>query len=167
MAFQHGKAGAVLVRDTGNTWRDLSAFLNDAQTPFKVDTAESTTFQKSAKTYLVGLRDGTVSLKGYWDPTATTGPDVVLAALVGAPPTTGLYGGATSGVAGTVSAMGQLQYGPQGETTGNVRYCMDVILTEYTTDTPVSGIVTFTATFQISNAPTRDTSAFATAGTTT
>ncbi len=124
MAFQHGKSTKLLVNGT-----DLSAYFNDLQMSGKVDTAETTTFAKSAKTYIVGVQDGSLSAKGYWDGGAGA-IDQVMAALVGTGDNVLAYSPSGSFVAGTRI------FGGQG------------IETEYTTDVPVSGVVSITATFQ-------------------
>ena len=62
MAFIHGKNTGVLVGG-GN----LSAFFNEASASQDVETAETTTFGSSAKTYIIGLKDGTMSVSGMFD----------------------------------------------------------------------------------------------------
>ena len=62
MAFLHGKNTAVLFNAS-----DLSAFFNDASVTRSVETAETTAFGASSKTYIVGLKDGTVSLTCMFD----------------------------------------------------------------------------------------------------
>ena len=59
MAFVHGKGTTVLL----NAY-DLSAYLNGADQTITVETAETTCFGSSAKSYVTGLRDGTVSVGG-------------------------------------------------------------------------------------------------------
>ena len=65
MAFKHGKDTKVFLNST-----DLSSYLNNADATRTADIAESTTFGKSAKTYLAGGKDGTITLAGFFDPTA-------------------------------------------------------------------------------------------------
>jgi predicted secreted protein len=73
MTQYHGKNTAVL-------WSqfDLSSYLNEASVKQEVSTAETTTFGSGSRSYVAGLKDGTVSLSGFFDDTATTGADVVL-----------------------------------------------------------------------------------------
>jgi len=80
MAFLHGRSAAL--------WfgaYDLSAFFNELSASHSVETAETTTFGVAggAKTYITGLRDGTLSAKGLFDGVAA-GVDEVVAAAVGA-----------------------------------------------------------------------------------
>lgn len=77
MPFIHGKNTAILVDEF-----DLSAFFNSADVAATLDTAETTTFGKTAKTYIPGLADATLSLAGMFDGAANA-IDAVLAAALG------------------------------------------------------------------------------------
>lgn len=61
MPFVHGKNTSVLLNEF-----DLSAFLNSSDQTITVDTAETTAFGSSAKNYIVGQRDSTVGISGFW-----------------------------------------------------------------------------------------------------
>jgi hypothetical protein len=65
MAFKHGKDTKVFLNST-----EISSFLNSADATRTADVAESTTFGKSAKTYIAGSKDGTISLAGFYDATS-------------------------------------------------------------------------------------------------
>lgn len=133
MAFVHGKNTNFQINS-----KDLSAYLDNVDMPLTGDTAETSTFGSSAKTYVAGLTDSTFSIGGKWDPTATTGPDAVLQPLVGAAATTFIYG-------------------PAGSTAGFVKYTGSAICTSYKVTGPIGGVVSFTADFQNSGAVTRTT----------
>jgi hypothetical protein len=62
MAFIHGKSALVLQNEF-----DLSAYFNDISISRSIETAETTAFGASAKAYIVGLIDGTLSLSGMFD----------------------------------------------------------------------------------------------------
>lgn len=62
MAFVHGKGASILLNG-----KILSPFLSSYDQTISVETAETTTFGSSEKNYVAGLRDGTVSLSGYFD----------------------------------------------------------------------------------------------------
>ena len=64
MAFKHGKDTKVFLDEL-----EVSSYLNNADTTRTVDVAESTTFGKSNKTFIVGAKDGTVALTGFYDAT--------------------------------------------------------------------------------------------------
>ncbi len=68
--FRHGKNVNVFIDEF-----DFSTYFNDVSASTTVDTAESSAFGTSAKTYVVGHRDGTVSLSGMFEGTASTGTD--------------------------------------------------------------------------------------------
>src|ERR1044071_5241142 len=99
MAIPHGKDSYFAV-DT----KDLTTYLTDITFNNSTDMAESTTMGAEAKTYVAGLTDGTISISGRYDPTATTGPDAVLS---------GLRGGETAVV---------FEYGPAGNASGAVKH---------------------------------------------
>lgn len=77
MAFSHGSVADVYVNGY-----DLTAFLNSVAMASSVDTAETTTFGSSAKTYIPGIMDGTVSAEGFFDGAAAA-VDPVLATALG------------------------------------------------------------------------------------
>jgi hypothetical protein len=68
--FRHGKNVNVFIDEF-----DFSTYFNDASASTSVDTAETSAFGTSAKTYITGHRDGTVSLSGMFEGTASTGTD--------------------------------------------------------------------------------------------
>lgn len=76
MAFIHGKNASVLHGST-----DLSSYLNSAQQQTSVATAETTAFGNSAKTYLAGLEDSTLSASGMFDGAASAVDEVLSASL--------------------------------------------------------------------------------------
>ena len=65
MAFKQGKDTKIYVNSS-----NYSSYFNNADATRTADTAESTTFGNSAKTYIAGEKDGTVSLTGFFDATA-------------------------------------------------------------------------------------------------
>jgi len=62
MAYKHGRNTDVLLGSY-----DISAYLNEATPSMSIDTAETSAFGSSSKTYIVGQNDGTVSLSGMFD----------------------------------------------------------------------------------------------------
>lgn len=137
MAFVHGKSAVFKVDDSGGTLRDLSAYLDDIGFPRDIETAETTTFgvAGSAKTYIVGLSDATISISGKFDATA----DGYLAGVVGN------------------SATLSFEYGPAGSTGGNVKYTGECIMTSYEVSASVGDVVTASADFQVTGQITRTT----------
>jgi len=67
--FRHGKSTVFKVDNSGGTLTDISNTLTDVSFPQSVDTAETSTFGSSAKSYVVGLTDATISVSGNFDAT--------------------------------------------------------------------------------------------------
>lgn len=124
MAFVHGKGTSVLL----NAF-DLSAYLNSADQTISVETAETTTFGSSSKSYVAGLRDGTVSLSGFFDGAANAVDSVISTAL----------GSATSSV---------LSVADEGLTIGNRALIVQAIDTSYQITGAVGDVVSISAEFQ-------------------
>jgi len=62
MSFQHGKSSVILVNEF-----NLSAYFRGIETGKSVESHDTTVFGQGSKTYLPGLKDGTLSLDGLWD----------------------------------------------------------------------------------------------------
>jgi len=137
MAFVHGKSAVFKLDDSGGTLRDLSAYLDDLGFPRDIETAETTTFgvSGSAKTYIVGLSDATISISGKFDSTA----DGYLAGVLGQ------------------SATLSFEYGPEGSSSGKVKYSGECIMTSYEVSASVGDVVTASADFQVTGQITRGT----------
>jgi len=140
LAFDHGK-GAVFYIDDGDgpALRDISSFVSSADFNRDIDVPESTVYGQDDRTYIPGLRGATLSISGFWDSTATTGIDHILDQI------------AIKTVTSTFI------YGPQGDTTGDLIYTGECLMTSYSISAPVDGIVSFTADFQVTGAVVRDT----------
>lgn len=139
MAVPHGKNTTFKLDDSGGVLRDLSTFCNEISFPREQELAEATGFQATSKTWLLGQSDATISGSGFWDPTATTGPDAVLSSLVGAA-NTATY-----------------EYGPQGSTATFIKYTGECILTSYEITSATEDAVTFSFELQTSGGITRTT----------
>lgn len=124
MAFLSGKSAKVL-----SDKYDLSAFLSGADTSQEAALLETTTFGATARTYLLGFKGGTASLRGYWDG-AVAAVDAVLSAALGA----------TDGQVVTIA--------PDGLTVGKRLHLLLSRLTRYTMSSPVDGVVAITADLQ-------------------
>ena len=131
--FIHGKSTDFELDDTGGTSRSLSNVLTSVDFPETIDTAESTAFGSTSKSYLVGLRDATISVSGLWDATVD------------------------GYIIGTEPASRTFIFGPAGSTGGNVKYTGEAILTNYSVSAPVSDTVTFSLDLQVTGNVTRTT----------
>ena len=132
--FRHGKSTVFKVDNSGGSLTDISNTLTDVSFPRSVDTAETSAFGDSAKTYIVGLSDATVSVSGNYDATV----DANLAGVLGQ--------------AATLS----FEYGPEGSTSTFVKYTGECILTSYEKSGAIGDVVTYSAEFQVTGAVTRD-----------
>lgn len=135
----HGKNCYFGLDDSSGTLRDLSENLNSVDFNTGQDVHEDTTFGETGKTKKGGLTDGSINLAGFWDTTALTGTETVLAGLVGKFDPV------------------DFEYGAEGDTTGKVKKSGQCVLESYNQSTPVGGLIAFTATLQISGAVTKGT----------
>lgn len=133
--FRHGKSTVFKIDDSGGTLRDISSTLTDVSFPRSIDTAESSSFGDSAKQYVVGLSDATISVSGNFDATI----DGYLAGTVGQ--------------AATLS----FEYGPEGSTSGYVKFSGECILTSYEVSGAIGDVVTYSAEYQVTGSVTRGT----------
>jgi len=76
--FRHGKNIAVFVDEY-----DFSTYFTDLTAADKIDTADITAFGATGKAYIVGNQDGTVSLSGFFESTASTGTDQYFSGVKG------------------------------------------------------------------------------------
>lgn len=126
MAFKHGKNTKVLI---GNY--DLSQFLNEASVNQSVETGETTTYGRDAKTYVVGLADGTISMGGLFDG-ASGATDAVLSS----------YLGDSNGAVITIA--------PEGLAHGARVKSAHTVSTSYEISSPVADVVSVSAEAQVS-----------------
>jgi len=139
MAFTHGKGAVFKIDNSGGTLQTLTAYVDSVDFNNTIDTAETTTMGSEVKTYLSGQSDATLSVSGKWDSTASTGPDAVLNGLIG------------------LETTSTFEVGPEGSTTGKVKYTGECFLTSYVVSVPVGDVVTFSADFQVTGAITKTT----------
>ena len=131
--FVHGKRTDFELDDTGGTSRSLSNVLTSVDFPEIIETAETTAFGSTSKSYIVGLRDATISVSGLWDAT-------VDGYIIGTEPATRTF-----------------IFGPAGSTSSNVKYTGEAILTNYSVSSPVGDVVTFSLDLQCTGGVTRTT----------
>lgn len=142
MAFGHGVAADFQIADSGAVNRNLSAFLDKVDgLPGAGLVNETTTFGVAgqAKTYIRGLNDAPFTISGFYDPTATTGPDVVLSGLR------------------TATTASAFAWSPLGTATGAIKYTGSAFVTDYKVSSPVNNVVSFTVSLQCTGPLTRGT----------
>lgn len=124
MAFVHGKATKVLVNQY-----DISQYCNNAQVHMDFDTAETSAFGNTYKTYIVGLGAAGVSIQGMYDSTASSGPDAVL-----------------NGVNG-VDQTNPVSIGFEGLAIGKHVFAIGAVTNQYQITGAIGAVVSFTGMF--------------------
>ena len=131
--FRHGKAAVFKIDDSGGTLRTISDALNSISFPREAEVLETTSFGSSDRTYIVGFKNGTISIEGSFDAT---------------------YDGYLAGVLGQDATL-SFEYGPEGSTSTYTKYTGECIMTSYESTAGIGDVVSFSAEFQISGAVTR------------
>ncbi|MBW0117026.1 hypothetical protein [Pseudonocardia abyssalis] len=126
MAFVHGKNTFVSLDGD-----DLSAFTNNVAFNRSADSHDVTTFGKNSKNFQSGLKDGTATIQGVYDSTAT-GPGAIIRPLIG-------------GLAV------EFIYKPEGSGAGKPVSTVDAIVTGYEETAPVADMVTWSCSLQFSD----------------
>ena len=120
MAFGHGSKAVVTINGV-----DLSTFCTSLDLGIDQDTAETTTFGSTWKSYIAGTMGGKMSLSGDYDGTVTTGPaSAILLAQATAVPIA-------------------VVHKPGGTASGQRTNSFNALITNYTESSPVGGTITF------------------------
>lgn len=140
MAFTHGKDSVFKLDDSGGTLRTLSQYIDEVSgLPGGRDLAEVTAFGDAGTKSIPGLQDVGFSISGHFDSTATTGPNAVINSLR------------------TATATASFEYGPEGGTTGKVKFSGECWLEEYEVESSVGDKVSFSAEFKVDGTVTSGT----------
>lgn len=139
MAFVHGKTSKFSIDNAAGSLIDISAYCDDVSFSRNLDTAEVSTFGDSAKEYLIGMSDATISISGKFDAAGASTVDAVLSGILGA------------------SATSSFEYVPGGGSVGanNPGYQGECWLTSYEVSGAIGDAVSFSAEFQVTGAITR------------
>ena len=129
MSFAHGSNSSITVDGT-----DLSTYTDSVSQVGAVATADVTAFGNDDAAFIAGLKSGSWSLAGHFDPTA----DAALYAM---------FDGAVVAII----------YGPAGTTAGLPKYTANAFVTDYTIGDPVRDKVSWNASFTRDGALTRGT----------
>lgn len=140
MTFAHSKDSVFSIDDSGGTLRALTAYTDSVSgLPGGRGLSEVTAFGDLGVKNIPSIANVTFSAGGSWDNTATTGPDAVLSSLR------------------TATATASFEWGPEGGTTGDIKFSGECWLTDYAVDTSVQNKVTWQASFQVDGTVTRGT----------
>jgi hypothetical protein len=135
MAFGHGKDAVFKLDNAGASLTDISAYIRSVRYNPTAAADETTTMGKASKTFIAGLKDATISVEGFWDPTV----DAIFNSALGS------------------STTKTFEHGPEGGTSGDIRYTGECICTSYNIDPAVDGVVPFSAELQVTGDVTRNT----------
>lgn len=139
----HGKETVFKLDNLANTLTDISSKLTNVDMPREAELLETTTFQATAKTYIVGFKDNKISLQGRWDAAI----DAQLAAILGEGQPTGQ----------TANEGFDFEYGPEGDDTGDTKYTGKAVLVKFQKTSAINAVSGFTAELQITGDVTRST----------
>jgi hypothetical protein len=142
MAFVHGKNTVVIVSGISGPAsgsHDLSLFVNTSKWTFGSDSHDVTTYSKNDHVFAPGLKTGSFTFGGVYDSTApgTNNPWFVLSQANGQTVTINLK--------------------PEGTGTGKPSHTFSAVLTDYGQTAPVADMVTWDATFTVSDLVTTTT----------
>lgn len=139
MAFVAGKGYKVKIGSD-----EVSSYVTNISQPLTKDALETTTMGDSARDYIEGLKGATISLSGRWDGASSTTIDAVLA---------NAYNN---------SSLVTFKLNPTGVSPDFLPtapgYTGSMIVTNYEHNAAFDGVVSFSATLQVSGAVTRATS---------
>ena len=127
--FAHGKNVHVFLNEF-----DFSTYFNSVSASTTIDTAETSAFGTSAKTYVLGHRDGTVSLSGMFEATESTGTDQYFASALGS------------------ATKIKLIVAPEGHSNGAGAILLQADDTSYEVSSAIADIVQASAEFQSTDA---------------
>lgn len=123
--FRHGKNVKIFVDEF-----DFSAYFNDMSASSTVDTAETSAFGTDAKTYIPGHKDGTISLSGMFEGTASTGTDDYFNTVLGS------------------ATKQQVIVAPEGHGNGYRAIALQADNTSYEKSSPIGDVVQASVEFQ-------------------
>jgi len=135
MSFSHGKDAYFQLDNAAGALQNLTTYILSIKFPREIDMAETSTMGTSAKTYVAGMTDGTISLEGRYDPV----PDAHFAGLLG------------------LALSSTYEYGPQGSAGGAVKYTGEVRVSSYECDAEIGDMVGWSVELQMTGTQTRTT----------
>ena len=140
MAFFDSRVSVFQLDDTGNTLRDISAYITEiGGIPGARNLNDVTALSDTGIKHIPGLEDVTIALSGHWDDTTTTGPDAILGPLR------------------THTAALDWDFGPSGKGSGVEKYSGTFWLENYEIQSRVGSQVTWSATRRVEGAVARGT----------
>jgi hypothetical protein len=130
--FIHSKLSVVVLDNASGTPTDISQYTNSVQLPLELEEVETTCFGATARTYIPGFASASVSMSGNWDRTFDAFMTAIYAAFQ----------------AGTLTSV-TLDYGPEGTTSGDRKYSMELTMTSYEPGSEIEDPVAWSAEFRV------------------
>lgn len=138
--FIHSKLSVFKLDTAGGVLTDISQYVNEVGFPQELAEVETTCFGATARTYIPGFADATISLSGNWDRTFHTQMGAVYAAFK----------------AGTISSV-TFECGPEGSDSGDVKLTGEAVLISYEKNSSIDDPVTWSAELHVSGTVTDTT----------
>lgn len=135
--FNHGKNAYIQLENSSGVLTDISGISNEVKYSFSLETAETSTFGSSPKTYIMGQNDATISISGLFDQTTATTIE-----------------GAINAVITNAKSSLNFVFGPQGSTAGYKKFSGACIPTSYEIGAPVGDVVSLSIELQRTGATT-------------
>jgi len=138
--FIHSKLTVVFLDNAAGALQDISQYCNSVSFPQELEEVDTTSFGATSRTFIPGFAAGTLSLSGNWDRT---------------------FDGIMSGVyaafrAGTLTSV-TFEYGPEGNTAGDVRYTGEAVMLSYEKSSEVEDPVAWSSELRVSGTVTVNT----------
>lgn len=121
MAFIHGKSGSILLGPF-----NLSGYSRQFSTVQEQDLHDVSVYGDSSRDYILGLKRGSVTISGLFEPTDNLQDEQLVAAL-------------------SASTARALSVSPQATTLGNVAYTASSRIQTYNHETPFDDLITWSA----------------------
>lgn len=138
---KHGKDSNFQLEDSaGTTLRDISAYVTNVTFSRSNDNHDTSTYGDEGHTFINGLTNGTITVDGLYDVTATTGSMTVIDSLVGLDSVTAGF-----------------SWSPYGTGGSTPKYTGECILTSVDVSDPVADLITFSCSLQITGDVTKGT----------
>ena len=138
MALFDSRSAYFSIND--GTERDLTSYLTDIDgLPGPVGLHDATALGDSGTKDVAGLDDITFSVSGFYDDTATTGPEAVIGALWAS------------------KANSTFRYGPKGSTATYLKYSGSIKVADFQVTAKVGNLTLFTARLKVQGVVTRGT----------
>lgn len=140
MSKFNSKVSKFLINDTGGSSRNLSAYITELSgLPGERELLQQTGIGAGGRERDPGLENGIFRIAGFFDDTATGGPDAVLGPLR------------------THTSAVSFSFGPKGNTGGYVKYSGSCWCRRYEITTRVGDMVGFVAEFEVHGQVARGT----------